>query len=762
MAKKDTPIFKPANQGDLIKADDWNTIQREGRYALRYHQHRRNPTVIDDAYDSGEEDNAKQIETLDLSDNAVTMAKIADGAVSEFKIADNAVTGLKIKDATVISAKIADKAITDTHISDAKISESKLKLNFPTHDNSKDLTPSQKSGLIEGKDTNLHIHDGRYYQKSEIDPVITRIRHATVDSWVEGGEISYTGPTNNVYQLQLTQMCCIINGSEVNFPATKQVTTILKDGKYAVLATSNGEIIFMDTSTLSLGRWLYEWMVYRKKIDPNIKYIPLYFFERKPGETVLTKTDLREGGVLGALAEAIEEIDRKFQDPIDTASIKDGTVTSAKLKIEDLKVKGNMVAQNLFLSQNNVNRGALFLATAGDFNHVLYNNYSNIDGEGQWDGAKWNVFAGLNIRIGYGTEKESALFINEKGNVGIGTTNPSGKLQIGDGQLVAKCGSQIDLIAPRGDTWPGITLAFSIGSDDKLEGWHWNAQVNGDFYFHSYSKGTWPTRVAFTESGNVGIGTATPMAKLDVKGGIYAGNSDIYFTSTEHNYTGLGNTTGYAAIENAKDHNTLMILGRTTSGGLGRSVSVWDTLIVNGNLRVTGNKSGYVVDQFINKVGQSLEQGDVIVIGKNQASGYYGLDNNIPIPEVDFTDKAYDSRVCGIVAEISFDIEKASEEEEKNTSKKKTKKEEVKEEIDKTKVGVNQKGMMVTLGAYAHCKVDADIASIEVGDLLTTSPTSGHAQKVLDKSMAIGAIIGKALAPLEKGKGKIPVLVMMQ
>lgn len=38
----------------------------------------------------------------------------------------------------------------------------------------------------------------------------------------------------------------------------------------------------------------------------------------------------------------------------------------------------------------------------------------------------------------------------------------------------------------------------------------------------------------------------------------------------------------------------------------------------------------------------------------------------------------------------------------------------------------------------------------------------GHAQKVLDPSKATGAIIGKALGALEKGKGRIPVLVTLQ
>jgi len=84
------------------------------------------------------------------------------------------------------------------------------------------------------------------------------------------------------------------------------------------------------------------------------------------------------------------------------------------------------------------------------------------------------------------------------------------------------------------------------------------------------------------------------------------------------------------------------------------------------------------------------------------------------------------------------------------------------EHLDRTKIGPGQIGLMVTLGAFAHCKVDADVAPINVGDLLTTSPTRGHAQKALDPAKAVGAIIGKALGSLKKGKGKIPVLVMLQ
>jgi hypothetical protein len=60
------------------------------------------------------------------------------------------------------------------------------------------------------------------------------------------------------------------------------------------------------------------------------------------------------------------------------------------------------------------------------------------------------------------------------------------------------------------------------------------------------------------------------------------------------------------------------------------------------------------------------------------------------------------------------------------------------------------------------CKVDASYSPIEVGDLLTTSPTPGHAMKATDALKAFGSVIGKALRPLKTGRGLIPILVALQ
>jgi hypothetical protein len=68
----------------------------------------------------------------------------------------------------------------------------------------------------------------------------------------------------------------------------------------------------------------------------------------------------------------------------------------------------------------------------------------------------------------------------------------------------------------------------------------------------------------------------------------------------------------------------------------------------------------------------------------------------------------------------------------------------------------------IALLGKVYCKVDASRAPIEVGDLLTSSDTAGHAMKAADPLKAFGAVIGKALRPLKEGQGLIPILIALQ
>ncbi len=72
------------------------------------------------------------------------------------------------------------------------------------------------------------------------------------------------------------------------------------------------------------------------------------------------------------------------------------------------------------------------------------------------------------------------------------------------------------------------------------------------------------------------------------------------------------------------------------------------------------------------------------------------------------------------------------------------------------------KRLPIGLVGKVYCKVDAETSPIEVGDLLTTSSTPGHAMRASDPLQAFGAVIGKALRSLPSGKGMIPILIALQ
>ena len=69
----------------------------------------------------------------------------------------------------------------------------------------------------------------------------------------------------------------------------------------------------------------------------------------------------------------------------------------------------------------------------------------------------------------------------------------------------------------------------------------------------------------------------------------------------------------------------------------------------------------------------------------------------------------------------------------------------------------------VALSGRVYCKAGTTMAATQPGDLLATSARPGHAMKVLDHELAMGAVIGKAMTPLAQGEeGLVLVLVTLQ
>jgi len=125
----------------------------------------------------------------------------------------------------------------------------------------------------------------------------------------------------------------------------------------------------------------------------------------------------------------------------------------------------------------------------------------------------------------------NALFISPQGYVGINQTKPEAPLDVNGNALV------------RGDLKVGgklVPTGGDLNADGKLV-------IKGD---------------------------------AKVGGAIEAGNSDLYFTNTSHVHSLKGNALGNAAIENAQNYNSLMILGRTSGEGP-RYIGMWDKVGIN-------------------------------------------------------------------------------------------------------------------------------------------------------------------------------------
>jgi hypothetical protein len=150
---------------------------------------------------------------------------------------------------------------------------------------------------------------------------------------------------------------------------------------------------------------------------------------------------------------------------------------------------------------------------------------------------------------------------------------------------------------------------------------------------------------------------------------------------------------------------------------------------VNGTLTVSEDiilSNADCAEEFDLDPEQEIAPGTVMVLG----------DDRVLRPSAE----AYDRRVAGVISGAG-DYRPAMVLDRQSTSR--------------------PRGPLPLVGKVC-CKADAVHAPIAVGDLLTTSPTSGHAMKASDRDRAFGAVIGKALQPLKSGQALIPILVALQ
>jgi hypothetical protein len=225
-------------------------------------------------------------------------------------------------------------------------------------------------------------------------------------------------------------------------------------------------------------------------------------------------------------------------------------------------------------------------------------------------------------------------------------------------------------------------------------------------------------------------GDVSVTGKLTASGGITTTSGDI--TASGH-ITASGITTSGSITTTSGD---ITASGHITAGGITTSGSITTTsgdITASGHITATGNMTA---SDMILSGADCAEEFDAVQPDEVEAGMVVVFDENGRLsPAI----TPYDKRVAGVISGAgSF------------------------------KPGVildrrisDRPRVPVALVGKVHCRVDASYARIEAGDLLTTSATPGCAMKARDPAKAFGSIIGKALAPMHRGCGLIPILVTL-
>ena len=347
------------------------------------------------------------------------------------------------------------------------------------------------------------------------------------------------------------------------------------------------------------------------------------------------------------------------------------------------------------------------------------------------------------------------------GNVGIGTTNPGSALQVYNGtysqNAISGWNSVFD-IDRAGATIGGITSdgSSSIG-------------------LFTGSSDAWSNaKLAINSSGYVGIGTIAPQFPLQVNSAgslgfanpagffqpgmlngegtsIFVGLSSATYQSAQLTYTYNSTTPSLSFASLALQGHAYNGVNVTGSGNVGIGTTAPGALLeVAGNVKLTvgsgasvtyqdgsvqtvawnGVLSGGDYAESVDVIGDrtQYEPGDVLVIDPSSKGKFMK------------STEAHSTAVMGIYSTRPGVVGRRQS----------TDKSHMKEEVPMAMVGV------------VPTKVSAESGAIKAGDLLVTSSKPGYAMKGKDRSQMMGAIIGKALEPLDAGTGVIEVAVSIQ
>jgi hypothetical protein len=408
-----------------------------------------------------------------------------------------------------------------------------------------------------------------------------------------------------------------------------------------------------------------------------------------------------------------------------------------------------------------------------------------------------------------GSPISTLMVITGGGDVGIGTSTPASQLDVRSASRIASLYSTTN-----GNQWVEVGNTVShmnlgVGASAPTAGvpYLWSASNN----FMIGNDGGPTLFIQGMSNGNVGIGTTTPnyplhMAvgnALRVEGGASANDTAEYFSFGGHGTFGIdapGLPNGRFVVLNSGNVGigvTEYALG--IAGISSPEIIVREKLVVEGGCAlVNGEGGGLIVDSAgLERVGlmkysglEGMLVGDIQLAKPIRLGRWDGgtikapgtIHEDLVIDTNGNVNVAGDILLTGADCAEQFDVSSPEPPEpgtvlviDEDGSLR-----ESRDAYDKKVAGVvsgagdyrhgilldqkpeSEGRVAVALVGKVYCKVDAQYAIVEVGDLLTTSATPGHAMKAADPLKAFGSVIGKALSSLATGTGLIPILVGLQ
>jgi hypothetical protein len=285
---------------------------------------------------------------------------------------------------------------------------------------------------------------------------------------------------------------------------------------------------------------------------------------------------------------------------------------------------------------------------------------------------------------------------------------------------------------------------YRVKTNNQTWAWGTSQNFNGDqFYLFDATRNQ--TRLMIQPNGgaisfpmgNFGVGTTNPTSNMQVEG---AGPVELAVTSrNERAILALGNTLSAGRY-----------VWTVESGvrGVPGIFGIYNRTVNKSGLEIDGNLNVYVKALQITGGADLSEKFDVTAGTASESIGSSDIQPGMVVAidpvnpgKLKLSSRPYDRRVAGVISGA----------------------------------GGVQPGMMmgqsgtladgehpVALSGRVYARVDASYGAIKPGDLLTSSPTPGHAMKVRNSTKAHGAIIGKAMTGLKSGKGLVLTLVTLQ